>query len=132
MKDESAKEAGYSKIEVLALKRALKEGVRRCRKDKEMDACSFGYEKGILISGNDAVYILNLESESSSLRESLAASERMRMSDAHSAIHVTNSLRERVKELEEALKLARKFLSSTTHDCRSIDKALESNLTKKL
>jgi hypothetical protein len=50
----------YSNEEIMILKRALKEGARRCKKDHNMDECSFGYETGVLITGNDALYLVAL------------------------------------------------------------------------
>ncbi len=36
----------------------LKQGVKDCKKDKTMSTASWGYEEGILITGDDAVLIL--------------------------------------------------------------------------
>ena len=50
--------------ELNKLKKVLKESVKYCKKEKCMDSASWGYEEGIIITGNDAVLILKaLESK---------------------------------------------------------------------
>ena len=46
------------------LKKMLKSSIKYCKKEKCMDSASWGYEEGIIITGNDAVLILKaLESK---------------------------------------------------------------------
>lgn len=59
--------APYSKEAVLILKRQLKQGISRCKQDKKMDFCSFGYETGVLITGNDAIHLLSTVNSHSEL-----------------------------------------------------------------
>jgi hypothetical protein len=54
----SGQELSVTDLRILI--RELKEGIKYCKKQKEMDRKSWGYETGILITGNDAVMLLQL------------------------------------------------------------------------
>lgn len=38
----------------------LKRGIRQCKREKEMTAKSWGYQNGVLISGDDAVIFMKM------------------------------------------------------------------------
>ena len=46
--------------ELRVLIRELKTGIKQCKSEKEMTAKSWGYQNGVLISGDDAVIFLKM------------------------------------------------------------------------
>lgn len=64
-------QAMYSKEEIKALYRSLLYDFKRCKKEKNLDECSFGYETGVLITGNDAKYLIELMNQQTVWAEKL-------------------------------------------------------------
>lgn len=50
----------YQETEINLLHRELADGIKRCRKSQEMTSRSWGYETGVIISGHDAEYLLEV------------------------------------------------------------------------
>lgn len=45
--------------EEIELIKCIEHGIEQCKMQDDMDSCSFGYENGVLITGNDGVFVLN-------------------------------------------------------------------------